>query len=267
LTLGFSSLVFFFLGGVWLFFEVNQTIRLPILDQEDWDSGFRNALLGLAGATLLIPVFFLIDTFYAARILREKRIRKKIRSRYDPEFASFDDLPELVSFGRRLIGDSHIDLETLQARFNKNNKIATCIFSGKEMPENRTLIGYYMIYPLTLEAYKRIHGLEILTGKGLREEHLSESFYDAAALYIGMAGALEGHAEGYVIDEMLNQIGSILHSGELRAICARPATEKGKSVMLKFGFQPLASPSEIFCLPLHEELLNSPRIKKRLSYR
>lgn len=254
------------LGFMWLLYSINKENALPFLCQETWTSvirlGIRIFFFSVA-ATPIVAIFNYVATSRKRDIINS---REKLRKKFVAEFAASKDLPKIRSFGHSLVGDSHIDLETLKRRHHINPHIVTCLYSADES-STKELLGYYIMYPLTLEAYSDIHCLKILNGRGIQDNHISSSFSDAAALYVGMAGGKGGHADGYVIDEMLEQISAILHSGNLKAVCTRGATPDGERVIRNFGFQKLAEPSEISCLPLNKTVLASKRIKRHLAYR
>tara|TARA_B100000214_G_C23928714_1_gene609648 strand:+ start:506 stop:1351 length:846 start_codon:yes stop_codon:yes gene_type:complete len=266
LTRVYCGLSVSLLGFNWLLYSINAESRLPFLERPQWSEILSIGLgifLTFIATTPIIGIVNYLLTRKKRRILNQ---RAKLRAEFDAEFAALADLPKIVDFGRSLVGDSHIDLETLSRRHGINDKIVTCLYSSPKT-DKRELLGYYIMYPLTLEAYKDIHTVNIKNGRDLKDRHISKNFTDAAALYIGMAGGKGGHAEAYVIDEMLEQIGELLHRGHLKALCTRGATKEGKEAIRKFGFQKLADPSEISCLPLSKDVLEEKRIKRHLAYR
>lgn len=254
------------LGFTWMLYSINKESSLPIFFEETWEQGLKLSLwvfLALFSAT---PFVAIINYSLTARKRKVLINRDKLRENFVAEFASFNDLPMVAEFGRSLVGESHIDLETLERRHNINPQIVTCLYSAND-PRKESLLGYYIMYPLTIDAYSDIQCINIINGRGIKDCHISKSFSDAAALYIGMAGGVGGHADGYVIEEMLEQISATLHSGHLKAVCTRGATPDGERVIRNFGFQKLAEPSEISCLYLNKSVLSGKRIKRHLAYR
>lgn len=255
-----------FLGFTWLLFEIDKANSLPFACAEVCKQSLIGGLWIFLTAIMATPLVIVVN--YLVTIAKRKKIknRVKIQKKFSAEFASREDLKEVEAFGRSLVGDSHVDLETLKRRHRINPHIVTCLYSNNT-GDKEGIIGYYILYPLTLDAYKGIHCTEIVNGRDIQDQHISPSFSDAAALYIGMLGGAGGHADGYVIEEMLEQISAILHAGNLKALCTRGTTPDGKRVVQSFGFQKLSEPSEISCLPVTREVLASKRIKRHLAYR
>lgn len=254
------------LGFIWLLYSINKENTLPFLCQETWTKGLVLGLWVFPFLVTATPIVGILNYVATSQKRRVLRYREKLRRNFVPKFATLEELPGVTDFGYSLVGDSHIDLETLKRRYSINSHIVTCLYSADDT-KSTELLGYYIMYPLSLEAYTDIHSIRILNGSDIKDHHITPSFSDAAALYIGMAGGKEGHAEGYVIDEMLEQISTILYNGKLKALCTRGATPDGKRVIRNFGFQKLADPSEISCLLLNKEVLSNKRIKRHLAYR
>jgi len=255
------------LGFIWLISEINQKIEIKHIPKdivgEYLSLGLQVLLIGIGLTPIVLSINYL--TTIKKRKILDKRL--KIKQKYKVEFAKETDLKEVASFGRSLVGDSHIDLETLEVRYKINPQIVTCLFKETENISSHTLIGYYILYPLTSEAYDGIHRTDIINGRDIKEEHICSSFLDATVLYIGMAGGEAGHATGFVIEEMIEQISHILHSKKLKAVCTRGATDEGVKAVNNFGFQKLSEPSEISCILISNETLSNERIKRHLAYR
>lgn len=255
------------LGLLWLFFELNEKNKLPFFQSSLWSQYLNIALKINIFSIFSTPLFFLIDIWIRIRKKVLLQRREKIKKKYIVEFSSEIELRNVVTLGRSLVGDNHIDLDTLNRRYKINPNIVTCIYSIDNKGNKEQIIGYYILYPLTIEAYFEIHNTNIKNGRDIKDKHIATSFLNAAALYIGMAGGIGGHADGYVIEEMLEQISPILYNGNLKSVCTRAATKDGNRIVSNFGFQKLAEPSEISCLPINRELLLNKRIKRHLAYR
>ena len=249
-----------------MLYSINKESSLPIFLEDAWERGLKLSLWVLLALLSATPFIALINYILTSRKRKILTRRNKLRENFVAEFASYNDLPRIEEFGRSLVGDSHIDIKTLERRHKINPQIVTCLYSAND-PRKEDLLGYYIMYPLTIEAYSDIQCTNIVNGRGIKDHHISTSFSDAAALYIGMAGGVGGHADGYVIEEMLEQISATLHSGHLKAVCTRGATPDGDRVIRNFGFQKLAEPSEISCLYLNKSVLSEKRIKRHLAYR
>ena len=205
-----------------------------------------------------------IETYLSAT---SSSVSSKERTlKYKSQFATLDSLNEIYNFGNSLVGDSHIDLPTLKRRFNINSQIITCIYSDND-DSGTQLTGYYILYPLNLDAFTDIVGGTIINGRGIQDHHICSSFMDASALYIGMLGGLNRHASAQIIDAMLKNLSALLSLPKLKAIFTRGATNDGKRVVNKYGFQKLADPSEISCIFVNEESLSNSKIKTILAYR
>jgi hypothetical protein len=178
---------------------------------------------------------------------------------YFVDYASSHDINEIVALGVKLVGENHIDGQTLKRRYSINPKIITCLYSP-----SRELIGYFIIYPLTKSALNEIVAGSLRNGRDIRDEHLCKRFENAAALYIGMAGGIGMHAEGYVVSELLETLRILTRNKSVKAIFTRGATQDGIRVANSYGFQKLASPSEISVLFNSDDLLNHPRVRRHL---
>jgi len=255
------------LSFIFLISEINQKIEVTYIAKDIVGAyityGLQILLIGVGLTPIVVSINY-IATIKKRKVLKS---REKIKKKYKVEFASLSDLKEIAAFGRSLVGDSHIELDILERRYKINQQIVTCLFNDSESSESRNILGYYILYPLTSEAYSKIHQADIINGRGIKDEHICASFLDATALYIGMAGGEIGHATGYVIEEMIGQISHILHSNKLKAVCTRGATGDGIKAVNSFGFQKLSEPSEISCILISNEILLNKRIKRHLAYR
>jgi hypothetical protein len=227
------------------------------------DPGFLHEIIPLLLNTSIIliiitPLIFIINlllVIFKHRALSHDAIAS---FNYNTKHPTEQDIDEIVAFGKRLIGELfNVDAETIKSQYSINQKIITCLYDSKP---DKKLIGYFIIYPLTLTAFNQIITSKISNGKGILNKHICKHFDDAVALYVGMVGGLGKHAEGYVIFELIETLRVLIRNKNLKAIFARGATEDGKRVINEYDFNKLASPSEISVLFVNDELYNHPRI-------
>lgn len=181
---------------------------------------------------------------------------------YTIRAAERHELEAITAFGKGLVGNSHIDVETLRRRFDINANIVTCLFSDNGA-EHERLLGYFIAYPLTGEADKKIRDLSILNGRGISDDDLLPAFSEATALYLGMLGARGGRANGLIVEALMAQWATLLDKGKLMTVHARGATRDGNRFLDRFGFQPLPSPSEVSSVSL-KNIGASSRLKRHL---
>lgn len=181
-----------------------------------------------------------------SRIQNEKQT---FEGKYYSELCSETDLKEAVAFGKSLVGESHIDIDTLVRRHRVNSQILTCIRTSSQ----KELRGYFILYPLTQEAYLDICALKLVNGRDIKDHHIASARTEASALYIGMAGATGVYVKGLVLKEMIQQVNDVMSFKNLKAVCTRGATKDGKRVCQTFGFKPLDYPSEIAMLSVSKQ--------------
>lgn len=186
---------------------------------------------------------------------------KAIPTKYTIKPVHEKDLGRIVDFGRSIVGDNHIDLATLKDRFLYNQNILTALYG---IDREQSLLGYFIIYPLNKDAYSSIMAGKICNGKDITLAHICKKFDNATALYIGMVGGKEGHAQGYVIHELIERLRPLLAHGKLKAIFTRGATGDGIRAVGQWSFQRLADPSEISVLHVNSSLLDNSRLVRHV---
>ncbi|MFA6014116.1 MAG: hypothetical protein WC742_03540 [Gallionellaceae bacterium] len=250
-----------FCGAFWWAIDSQEKYKLPLIDST-FQSELAPHLLDVSIELLLIgtPLVVLINFVMIAIIQRTSKRQLK-SSEYFVKHPSEQEIDNIVNFGKRLVGENHIDTETLKRRFSINPKIISCLYDSKS---GNNLIGYFIIYPLTTAALANISKGKVLNGKGITDKDICKRFENAAALYIGMVGGVGVHAEGYVVNELLNTLRFHIQNEKIKAIFTRGATADGKRAVDIFGFQRLAHPSEISMLTNSPDLFTHPRILRHL---
>lgn len=175
----------------------------------------------------------------------------------------FSELKEAVNLGQSLVGSSHIDYQTLERRFGICHEIVHGIYSSPD----KSLKGYFILYPLSSSACDAINDRKIINGRGILDEHIEPGFDRASGLYIGMVGATNPTAKGMVLRALLFQLQTITGKGYLKYVYTRGATNAGHRVIAHYGFHALGSPSEIQRLCMDKGAGLSDRLSVRLSGR
>lgn len=247
-------------GVLWWVIDSEEKYSIPFVDPHVRHDLTPQLLTGsivalLAGTTILGAVNLLA-------FLHRRRARPDTREHelldYVVRYPPADDIEKVVALGTLLVGDYHIDAATLRRRYAINNEIITCLYESN----SDRLLGYFILYPLNADAFRRIVAGDIRNGRGILDKHLCRAFGHASAIYIGMVGGVKTHAEGYVMQELLERVRLLIMDPKLKAIFTRGATSDGQRVVKSYGFQKLPTPSEISVLYNNEELPTHPRIRR-----
>ena len=176
---------------LWLLIQIQDRIKMETLTKAKFDL-FSPTLLKLFIALLIAsPLVAIVNFILTVKKRATKALKAKLKSNYLVEFSSYDELTEVVKLGGYLVGDSHIDLATLKRRFSVNPNIVTMLYKNTNGSCGE-LIGYYILYPLNQTGYMEIMSLNSINGRSIDDTHISRSFNEAVALYIGMAGGVDG---------------------------------------------------------------------------
>ena len=171
-----------------------------------------------------------------------------MKNKYILRWCSKKEFDSVYEFGFKLVGDSHIGLNTLKKRYKINQEIVRGIFD-----QDNNLFGYYIVYYLNKEAIDDINACKIINGRGLTDDKFSSVASEASGLYIGMLGVVAFKARLYLIKDLLEVINDLKIYGCLSSVYTRGATTKGKRIINDFGFEFIGNDSEISFLRFDKE--------------
>ncbi len=247
-------------GVLWCVIDSEGKYSIPFVDPQVRHDLTPHLLTGsifaLLGGSAILGTINLLAFLGRSRARPDTRERELLE--YVVRYPAADDIDKVVALGTLLVGDYHIDAATLRRRHAINNEIITCLY---ETNSDR-LLRYFILYPLNADAFRRIVAGDIRNGRGILDKHLCREFGHASAVYMGMVGGVKTHAEGYVMQELLERVRLLIMDPRLKAIFTRGATSDGLRVVKSYGFQKLPPPSEISVLYNNEELPTHPRIRR-----
>lgn len=177
------------------------------------------------------------------------------RYEYIHRLGGLQHLDEVVTAGRKSIGDAHPDAEALTRQLAENHQILHVY--GREREDGRfSFCGYIILYPLTDQTGSRILGGAIRSAGAFGDGSLSGDFGSAPYLYIGMVLGTDRHSQPQVTRELRMTLRMILRKGHVLKVFARPATPYGERLMKRYGFLPLGGDTDIWSISAQRLLAN-----------
>lgn len=209
-------------------------------------------------SSVLVLIFFLASAFPALaggfilfkhvfRLIALAREQFESRNEYEyrPRGADLLHVGQIVRDGRFAIGEAHPGARRISRRVDENPKTLS-VYVREYATGKRSYCGYFLLYPL-----KKGVGRQILAG-GIRSEAefgaevLCPTFDDASYLYVGMVFGTDRHARSYVKDRLRQELLSILGSGRVDHVFARPGTRAGLALMQAYGFLPIGDAKSVW---------------------
>jgi hypothetical protein len=159
----------------------------------------------------------------------------------------------------------------LLRRFARNRQIARSIV--RLTSRGPTLCGYYILYPITKQCEELIREGRITKGSEIKLEHICRTFNEGTAVYVSLLYGLDRHARGDVIGMVRKRLSAIAKKNpNLQAVYARPCTDDGLRVVLKYRLAQLDDNPGIYTRAVHaggtkeEDILRSggfvPTVRK-----
>jgi hypothetical protein len=154
-------------------------------------------------------------------------------------------LKELCRIGHKLIGDNHIDEETLKLRLSKNNRIVKIIKSLRN--NKKGISGYYIAYPISKDADNLLQKKFIRNGKEIRDEQILTDFSRAHAIYISMVAGRNIHSKAFSLYVLRKDLTEYIEKyRKIKKLYAKPSTKDGLRILTKYGFEPLGDGTEVW---------------------
>jgi hypothetical protein len=155
-------------------------------------------LIGAAVSAFLGTLIFIrnaIGLFRSARDHLGEKFEYELKE-YGPDLRFLD---EVVTWGSREIGQAHPDGATITARLSENQDVLKVYV--RERTDGRTsFCGYLLVYPIGRESGRVILAGKVRCEAEFGDDALSESFYTAPFLYVGMVLGTDKHARPLVKD-------------------------------------------------------------------
>lgn len=148
-----------------------------------------------------------------------------------------DDVPAVCALGSALI-QGHPPVKVLQRRMQRQDSVLHLAV------RDTTLAGFLTTYWLTAEADQAVARGEVTRGGDLVLEWLAEHTADVTTCYLAMIASV-GAAGGPDVDHrvtaaLLKRLANVASRyPNLEAVLARPATPRGRSLLVRLGLEPV----------------------------
>jgi len=150
------------------------------------------------------------------------------------------DFERVCRVGRDLIGEDHPDPELLRDRVARNGDVLLLVW--RVGPISEALCGYTVVYPLTAAASEAIRRRQIRKGTEISLDGICRPGEAPSALYVGMVLGTNRGAKAYVKSRLRSDVlGLVTACPSIQYVYARPGTAAGRTLMIKFKFEPIAA--------------------------
>ena len=151
--------------------------------------------------------------------------------------AAGDDLSFLLEESRATLGDNQPTPDRLSERLRRS---PGCVVAVDDRCPPYGLVGYFIVYPLTQHAVRRIQRRQIASAAEFSPADLAPSGQGSAGSYIAVIWATgPAHMRRSVIAALVEHLAGMHGHGMARSMFARPVTSKGRALLEQYGFRPL----------------------------
>ena len=149
--------------------------------------------------------------------------------------AAEDDLSFLLEESRPVLGDNQPTPDLLSERLRRS---PDCVIAVDDRCPPYGLVGYFIIYPLTEHAVRRIQRKQIASAAEFKAADLTASGQGSAASYVSVIWATgPAHMRRSVIAALVEYLAGMHGDGLARPVFARPVTAKGRALLEQYGFR------------------------------
>jgi len=149
--------------------------------------------------------------------------------------AAEDDLSFLLEESRPVLGDNQPAPDLLSKRLQRS---PGCVVAVDDRCAPYRLVGYFVVYPLTEHAVRRIEDKQIASAAEFRVADLAVPGQGSAGSYVSVIWATgPAHMRRSVIAALVEYLAGISGNGVARPVFARPVTPKGRALLEQYGFR------------------------------
>lgn len=147
-------------------------------------------------------------------------------------------LRQVVSAGKRSIGQAHPDATTISHRVRENSSaLSVCLRASKK--GGPSLYGYVLLYPVKDEIGDGVLSGAIRSEAEFGPDPLRSSFSGARYLYVAMIWGANAHGRWHIKDRLREMMLEALTGNRVVSVFARPGSIFGEAMMREYGFTPI----------------------------
>lgn len=219
-------------------------------------------------AAMIPPVTFLAALYGAGGVLRKARYERladlypvtarllpvgvsigthhRALSRCQAVTAAAGEFDGLLAESRSVLGDVQ---PTSQALAERARQAPGCVVRVVDRHESQAPFGYFIVYPLQEEAVRRIEDGQLIDGSQLKPDDLAAPDGASAGSYVSVIWAPGAvWTRRCVIATLVESLAATRADGTTRPFFARPATDRGRWLMQRYGFTAVRDEKNIWAL-------------------